>query len=185
MSTKRFSSIVACCLVLAWVNLAPAQATVPSEANLADQAAPAAARELSYGRLPLLFIENRGQTDPKVNFTLQAGAATVYFTQTGVTYALVEPPSADDRPILDHGTPGGRDAAPASHEPRRRWAVKLDFVGANLDVRPVGQEPRRRSSPTSGESRKSGTPGSARSGASSTPTCGRALTWLTTARAVP
>ena len=27
-----------------------------------------------------------------------------------------------------------------SHEPRRRWAVKLDFVGANPDVRPVGQE---------------------------------------------
>ncbi len=30
---------------------------------------------------------------------------------------------------------------PADPAPRRRWAVKLDFVGANPDVRPVGQDP--------------------------------------------
>ena len=112
MSANRFSSVVAFGLmlasVLAPVNPAPAQAIVPSEAGPSNPAEPASALQAHYGQLPLLFIENRGQTDPQVNFTLQAGAGTVYFTPTGVTYALVEPGQDDD------------NVTPARHAPGRR-----------------------------------------------------------------
>ena len=67
--------------------------------------------------------------------------ATVYFTPTGVTYGLVEPPQDDDRLTPDRRTPDDQGDAAANPVPRRRWTVKLDFVGANPDVRPVGQDP--------------------------------------------
>ena len=77
--------------VLASVNPAPAQAIVSPEADSTTRLSRPPRCMPSYGQLPLLFIENRGQTDRQVAFTLQAGAATVFFTPTGVTYALAEP----------------------------------------------------------------------------------------------
>jgi hypothetical protein len=145
MSAKRLPSVVAFCLVLASVlapmNLAPTQAIAQLEAGSPNPAEPADALGARYGQLPLLFIENRGQTDPQVAFTVQAGAATVYFTPTGVTYALVEPRSAHAGLSPDRRTLSDRDAVSPDPAPGRRWAVKLDFVGANPDVRPVGLEP--------------------------------------------
>jgi len=38
--------------------------------------------------MPLLFIENRGQADPRVAYYVQGRDAALYFTATGVTYAL-------------------------------------------------------------------------------------------------
>jgi hypothetical protein len=144
MSAKRLSSVVAFCLMLATVlspaNPAPAQVIASPEADSTGPAESATALHALYGQLPLLFIENRGQTDPRVAFTLQAGAATVYFTPTGVTYALVEPGQDDDQMTPNRRILAGLDAAPPRRGVGRRWAVKLDFVGANPDVRPVGQE---------------------------------------------
>ena len=77
------------------------------------------ARALSdqdFSRLPLYFIENRGQLDRRVDFYLRGRDRTVHFTGQGLTFRL---PS---------------DSA-------RRWALKLDFVGANPAARPRGQDP--------------------------------------------
>ena len=42
----------------------------------------------SFGKLPLLFIENRGQFDPQVGYAVQGTTTTLYFTPGGVTFAL-------------------------------------------------------------------------------------------------
>ncbi len=108
MSAQRIPPIVAVCLVLALAfvpaGLAPAlqamqaaqPATSPPDASGHSHALAGARLQAAYGQLPLLFVENRGQTDPQVAFTLGGRDATVYFTPSGVTYALVEPSQNDD-----------------------------------------------------------------------------------------
>jgi hypothetical protein len=95
------------------------------------------------GRLPLYFIENRGQVDARVAYTVQARGMTSYFTTQGVTFALLgqnDRPTdlglADRRSALDR--PADRPAEPEAGW--RRWTVALDFVGANPDAGPVGQD---------------------------------------------
>jgi hypothetical protein len=68
----------------------------------------------AYGKLPLYFVENRGQMDERVAYYIQGGDKTIYFTAEGLTFALTEPAR------------------------RRRWTLKLDFVGANPGARPRG-----------------------------------------------
>ena len=152
--------------------------------------AQAAALQPAYGQLPLLFIENGGQTDPQVAFTLLGGPSTVFFTPTGVTYALVEPSPTADRLAPDGRTPGSPDAAVAAARPRPRAAAPLGRQ-ARLPRRQPGcpallaRTLPRRSSPTSAAGPTNGTRGCAPSSASSIPICGRALIWPTPARAAP
>ena len=99
----------------------------------------------AYGKLPLYFIENQGQIDAHVAYYIQGRGESIYFTRRGVTFALT---GAGDgktssealvHPASYRGTGGAKE-----HGPQReaeRWVVKLDFVGANPNVRPVGQEP--------------------------------------------
>jgi hypothetical protein len=68
--------------------------------------------EGALDRLPIYFVANRGQSDPRVAYYVPGGDTTVYFTEEGITYALA-----------------GQG---------RRWAVKLDFVGAETRE-PVGE----------------------------------------------
>jgi hypothetical protein len=56
------------------------------------------------------FVENRGQVDPRVSHYLPGPDSSVFFTATGLTFALEE------------------------------WAVKLDFLGTNPRVRAAGEE---------------------------------------------
>jgi hypothetical protein len=109
-------------------------ATPPPRARAAT---PAEARA-AIGRLPLCFVENRGQLDSRVAYAVSGEDTSVYFTPDGVTYALSgTSPSA----------PGARHAGISTGEmgsinksrPNQRWAVKLDFVGANREVQPVGE----------------------------------------------
>jgi len=81
---------------------------------------PAGARPLArpstdYGKIPLQFIPNRGQSDDRVAFYVTGRDTSVYFASDGLTFDL------------------GRDNS-------ARWAVKLDFVEPNEGVRPIGLE---------------------------------------------
>jgi hypothetical protein len=71
-----------------------------------------------FGRIPLQFIPNEGQVSGPVDFYVQGQDKTIYFATGGLTFVLS----------------GSRKSA---HE---RWVVKLDFVEANSDVRPVSLE---------------------------------------------
>ena len=96
-----------------------------------------------YGKLPLYFIENQGQIDAPVAYYIQGGDKSIYFTESGVTFLLSGPAkeAVGDTPELRPASfdPDRRDHGPSAA--RQRWTVKLDFVGANADVRPVGEEP--------------------------------------------
>src|SRR5262245_31151359 len=43
----------------------------------------------AYGQLPLYFIENQGQTDGVVDYIVHGNDTTLYFTSSGVTFAVV------------------------------------------------------------------------------------------------
>ena len=68
----------------------------------------------SFSKLPIHFIENRGVYPEEVKYYIQGADKTLYFTSDGVTFRLK---SKD-----------------------RAWVVKLEFVGANPDVVPVGED---------------------------------------------
>jgi beta-propeller repeat-containing protein len=66
--------------------------------------------------LPLAFIENRGQADPRVAYYVQGRDTAVFFTARGLTFVL---------------QPGAAES----------YAVRLDFVDADPRVRPRGADP--------------------------------------------
>src|SRR5260370_31550397 len=96
-------------------------------------AASAARLKEAVGKLPLYFIENRGQADPRGAYYVQGAETSVYFTRAGITYALSGPAKAEA---------GG--TAPAAGEAAFRppvaagenWAGKPDFVGAKPRAKP-------------------------------------------------
>ena len=118
----------------------------------------------NYGKLPLYFIENHGQLDPRVGYYIQASNKTMYFTPEGVTYALTAPSTLPKNHSRGHSErskePAFREAPykpdsfirPASSDridvytepdpPKQpqRWVLKLDFVDANPNARPEGRE---------------------------------------------
>jgi hypothetical protein len=71
-----------------------------------------------FGKMPVALIPNRGQLDERVDYYIQGKDKTIYFGAEGVTFALTG----------------------ASPDKNPRWVVKLDFVGANPGVRPVGTD---------------------------------------------
>jgi acyl-CoA hydrolase len=109
------------------------------------QAPPARARvQALLSTLPLYFMENRGQFDERVAYYVQGRDTAVYFTAEGVTIALVGP-AADTGTKGDERQPPvrpvGWGSAPEADGTRQRWTVRLEFVGANREVTPSGQEP--------------------------------------------
>src|SRR5258708_5559461 len=90
-----------------------------------------------FGKLPLYFVENRGQADPRVAYYVQGAGTSVYFSRAGITFALTSPAKSEAGAAA---TPTG-EAGPARPAPaQERWAVKLDFLGANPDARPARED---------------------------------------------
>ncbi len=134
--------------VIAVLALLLSGAAVAHPSAVQADAATRARVEAALDQLPLYFIENRGQLDEQVTYYIQGGDKTLYFTSEGVTFALTAPPEEPDpsAPERRRG-PGGGAGSPSPSgiggrgvRASRRWAVKLDFVGANPDVRPIGEE---------------------------------------------
>ena len=94
-------------------------------------------------KLPLYFVENKGQVDPRVAYYVQGKDKIIYFTPGGLTLVLRE----NVRDKLQVAALSAGAAAAESSEGElsplspRRLAVKLEFVGADLRVRPQGEEP--------------------------------------------
>jgi len=81
----------------------------------------------AFGRLPLRFEPNRGQTDAAVRFVARGAGYTLFLTPTQVVLALAA--------RLSGAGAGGR----ATARPGASGGVaRLAFVGANLRARPVG-----------------------------------------------
>jgi hypothetical protein len=94
----------------------------------------------NFGKLPLYFIENRGQMDPRVDYYVQGRDKTLYLTSRGLTFVMSdkdEVRSSDGTLIrkVSYSSATGKSGPGSS---LRRWVLKLDFVGANPEVKPLG-----------------------------------------------
>lgn len=93
-----------------------------------------------YGRLPLSFIENRGQLNPRVAYYVQGRDTALYFTKQGITFALTDRKSEGTAKIGFVKASFPQAGAQNTEVKRDRWAVQLEFVGANPNVRMVAEE---------------------------------------------
>src|SRR5687768_2985746 len=84
-------SVVALALSGCLPRPAPGREGQPAAPPPALQTPAGAERRAALGRLPLYFVENQGQLDPRVAYYGSVQRTSVYFTPSGVTYALVSP----------------------------------------------------------------------------------------------
>ena len=64
----------------------------------------------NYGRLPLYFIENRGQVDKRVQYYVRGGGQTTFFTKDEVVLALCRQEKNPPLPPVKKGGKGGAAA---------------------------------------------------------------------------
>jgi len=98
-----------------------------------DRQASRASVSLNYGRLPLSFEANRGQSDPRVKFQSRGSGYSLYLTDSGAVLALSKP-----IPVNARSHKGGAPAHPPS---RVTDVVRMDLPGASrgLQVKGTGQ----------------------------------------------
>ena len=123
---------------------APVSGTLPIPAPAKPDPIVTRRVQTALGTLPLYFIANRGQLDERVAYYVQGRDTAVYFTAAGITFALTGPASqreADAPPRRAAVRPVSLGGAPDVGVTRQRWAITLEFLGANPDVKPVGHEP--------------------------------------------
>jgi hypothetical protein len=106
-------------------------------ATLAPLNRVAATRALE--RMPLYFIENRGQLDSRVAFYIQGRDTAIYFTAEGMTLALTEQKRGERGNGRLERLSLGQDRRTPQAWSRR--VVKLDFVGANPRPRILAGDP--------------------------------------------
>jgi hypothetical protein len=102
-----------------------------------------------FERMPVNFIPNRGQMDERVAYYIQGKNKTIFFGAEGMTFILTE----GDAEYM-FGDPNNQESGEDVHPDRMAspahlkavrmtedpsWVVKLDFLGANPGVKPVGQ----------------------------------------------
>ncbi len=84
----------------------------------------------TYGRLPLYFMENRGQVDRRVKFYASGGRHSVFFTQKEVVFSITKKQEQEPTGRSDKGD---RDALQ-----RRRPAASGNYKTAVVRQTPVG-----------------------------------------------
>ena len=82
-----------CGLMLAAAHATGSADTLPSASTLVDQNQATGARiSKTFGKIPLYFIENRGQVDAQVTYYGQSRDRSIFFTSQGVTFTLSDLP---------------------------------------------------------------------------------------------
>src|SRR5437016_2944333 len=125
-------------------------AAVPCSAADADDTTASAERSLSlgttskpddavrvrgseaYGKLPVYFEANRGQTDAQVKFLSRGGRHVLFLTPTEAVLVLTTPPQAADE---KSPTRGGK---PGRLEEGTRTVLRMTFAGGNPMPRLAG-----------------------------------------------
>ncbi|HEX2930095.1 MAG TPA: SBBP repeat-containing protein [Candidatus Binatia bacterium] len=149
---KRLLKTACCCVVAFVIHLATAFDSAVLFADgvplvLSSKAsAPLPRKAVSVraakDKLPLYFIENRGQADPRVAYYVQGSNKIFYFTDEGITLVLSKPLAqqsarADLEPVAAESKKVSDSAA---EKLVSRVTLKLDFVGIDRAVKPIGQE---------------------------------------------
>src|SRR5438477_7618404 len=79
----------------------------------------------NYGKLPLSFEANHGQTDPKVKFLSRGSGYTLFLTTTEAVFSLLKPPkkpSAVRHQLFEK---------PEDIEKRTTTVLRMQLLGAN------------------------------------------------------
>ena len=92
----------------------------------------------AFARLPLYFIENRGQAEAPVRYYAHGRDTSLFFTSRGVSIvsahtAVQQAPAGDPQE--------GFGSFLSGEPPDPRWAVTQGFVGADPDVEPSAKRP--------------------------------------------
>src|SRR5262249_39577179 len=95
----------------------------------------------AIGRMPLYFVENRGQLDSRVAYYIQGRDTALYFAADGLTLALTDPKTREPRTNGRLAKASLRRESVGEPTSPSRWAVKLDFVGANPHPKIVAGDP--------------------------------------------
>src|SRR3989449_3326670 len=109
-------------LALAVASCAPAPATRTSTTI------PQATKQqvlVAYGKLPLIFEANQGQTDPQVKFLSRGSGYTLFLTPTEAVLALREGASA--RNVVDGSPAAKRERG----QPLQGTVLRMKLLGAN------------------------------------------------------
>ncbi len=88
-----------------------------------------------YGKLPLGFEANRGQTDPRVKFLSRGRGYNLFLTPTEAVLALHKPESQDSRRT---GEPVAASARPAQIE--NPLVLRMKLLGANRTAEVSGMQ---------------------------------------------
>lgn len=104
--------------------------------------------ESNYGRLPLYFIENRGQVDKRVKYYAAGKGQTLFFTRQGMVLSLVRPakPSEEETPgSLTLGSKGNsvRHGRPEGTAPAKTSVVSVTPVGIQKGVQLKAIQPQK------------------------------------------
>ncbi|MHB1457735.1 MAG: DUF7948 domain-containing protein [Armatimonadota bacterium] len=93
----------------------------------------------SYGKLPLSFVENKGQMDKRARFVIRGPRASAYFRNDGVTFDLWDASKKDRLNKKDMLSKAelGKLTKP---EKRKHAVLKLTFKGANSKCRVDGMD---------------------------------------------
>jgi len=85
-----------------------------------------------YGKLPLYFIENRGQVDEKVSFYERGAGHATFFTDKGVVIGLTRSEGRAEK-TSHHGNI--KDIKAKKDKKAATEAINLSFVGANKEAK--------------------------------------------------
>src|SRR5438445_11128833 len=117
-------------LVLALVSCAPAPATRTSTTI------PHATKQqvlVAYGKLPLIFEANQGQTDPQVKFLSRGSGYTLFLTPTEAVLTLTKADAQAKRRFSG-------EARLVEPEKRAGTVLRMKLLGANPTPRVTGVE---------------------------------------------
>ena len=92
--------------------------------------------------MPLYFIANKGQAAARINYYVQGKDKTIYFTSEGLTYILNGRSAGyrKDGPKDLRNRPSPLEKTKNALQNRTDWVMKLNFIGANSNVLPSGEE---------------------------------------------
>src|SRR5208283_2349038 len=110
--------------------LAMVLAGIPSTAQQSVNLPANARVHADYGKLPLTFEANQGQTDPQVRFVSRGAGYTAFLTSDGIVLSL-----RTQQGVADHPT-NEVPASPAKHD-----TVQFRLLGAARNVPAIGEVP--------------------------------------------
>ena len=133
-SSKAF---LASALVLVWFAAVIVLSPLPPRVAVAEPETDSSASSRAAPQSqPLYLIENLGQLPEPTAYVVEGRDKTVLFDSQGLTYVI--------GPCVGNASATPQAAAWPSSAPARptadRWAVRLDFLNANPQVRPIGRK---------------------------------------------